>query len=181
MTRKEMILRLIQQLPDSVSHERIISCLAHLKTFGLDQDVASSHERTENEKLIEVFWKELEEKQSQLAKRESSKKITVVTAKKQILELIKGWDDDVTIGEVNYHLELLKEISIGMAQLDEGKGIGHDELFTQLLREDNAEDQDHLVPFGETKTPEHKKVHKPRNAKDRQGLHKTIKRIRKKA
>jgi len=56
-----------------------------------------------------------------------------MTRKENILRFVATLDDNVTYGQVMYHLEVMRRIEIGVEQLDRGEGIDHDELFAELL------------------------------------------------
>lgn len=58
-----------------------------------------------------------------------------MTPKDKILAVIKLLDDDATIDEVIYRLNLLRKIEIGIAQAESGDCMEHDEFMDQLQSE----------------------------------------------
>jgi hypothetical protein len=58
-----------------------------------------------------------------------------MTSKEKIIALIKRLDDDVTIEEAIDRLNLLRKIEIGIAQVDSGDYLEHDEFMNQLESE----------------------------------------------
>jgi hypothetical protein len=58
-----------------------------------------------------------------------------MTSKEKIISLIKSLGDDVTIKEAIYRLRVLRKIEIGIAQVDSGDVLEHDEFMNQLESE----------------------------------------------
>jgi predicted transcriptional regulator len=100
-----------------------------------------------------------------------------VTTKEQILELVKRLDDNATIDQAIYKLELLKNIQLGLDQIEKGQVFDHDEVFEELLRDDE-ESKDTVVKTGKRKSRRNKKVHQSKRPKDGHGIHKTAQAIR---
>ena len=48
--------------------------------------------------------------------------------KEEIIELIKKLPEDSTIDDIMYHLYVKKKILAGLKDLDEGKGIPHEQV-----------------------------------------------------
>jgi ABC-type methionine transport system ATPase subunit len=95
-----------------------------------------------------------------------------LTTKEQILELVKRLNDDATIDQAIYKLELLKNIQLGLDQIEKGQVFDHDEVFEELLRDDE-ESKDTVVKTGKRKSQRNKKVHQSKRPKDGHGIHKT--------
>jgi hypothetical protein len=62
-----------------------------------------------------------------------------MTRKKQIVRLVNRLDDDVSFDQVIYHLTVMRDIEVGMEQIQRGEVIDHDEVFDKLLAEDGQE------------------------------------------
>jgi len=103
-----------------------------------------------------------------------------MTTKEQVLELVQKLHDNASIDQVIYKLELLRNIQIGLEQIEKGEFFDHDEVFEELLKNDE-EEQDYLVQTGKGKPPRDKKIHQPKRPKNRQGVHRPVKRRGKKA
>jgi hypothetical protein len=58
-----------------------------------------------------------------------------MTRKEQILGLVNRLADDVSFDQVIYHLNVMRDIEVGMEQIQRGEVIDHDEVFNQLLAE----------------------------------------------
>ena len=52
--------------------------------------------------------------------------------KQQVIELIKNLPDNVTIEEILERLYFIIQVDDGLKELDEGKGIPHDEVETRF-------------------------------------------------
>ncbi len=103
-----------------------------------------------------------------------------MTTKQKILRMVERLPEDVTYDRVIYHLDVMKSIEIGLEQIEKGQCLDHDELFEELLRDDE-EGQDSLVRTGKGRPQGNKSVHRPKRPKGGRGVRKAPKRIRKKA
>jgi predicted transcriptional regulator len=56
------------------------------------------------------------------------------TAKQHAAALIASLPDDVSIEEIQYRLYVLEHIRAGIAELDAGKGVPHDEVVAEFSR-----------------------------------------------
>jgi predicted transcriptional regulator len=56
------------------------------------------------------------------------------TAKQQAAALIASLPDDVGIEEIQYLLSVLEHIRAGIAELDAGEGVPHDEVRAEFAR-----------------------------------------------
>lgn len=56
-----------------------------------------------------------------------------MTPKEKILAFVNRFEDDITRDDVFYKLDLYLNVEQGLKDLEEGKGIDHDELFAELL------------------------------------------------
>jgi hypothetical protein len=92
-----------------------------------------------------------------------------MTTKEQVLELVQKLEDNASIDRVIYELELLKNVRIGLEQIERGEFFEHDEVFEELLKDDE-EDQDYLVQAVKGKPQRNKKIHQPKRSKNRQGV-----------
>lgn len=93
-----------------------------------------------------------------------------MTNKERILRLVSKLDDNVSIDEVIYKLDVMKNIQIGLEQLDRGEFTEHEEAFRELLK-DEAEKPDSLVAASDRRSRGNKKVHRPRLAAKRAKIH----------
>ena len=66
----------------------------------------------------------------------SAWKIVAMTTKEKAISVINSLDDDVTLDHVIDRLYLLRKIEIGIAQVDDGDVMEHDEFMAELERED---------------------------------------------
>ena len=57
-----------------------------------------------------------------------------MTTKDAIIELIRKLPDDVTVDDVMQELYVRRSIEEGLRELDEGKGIPHDEVKQRLAK-----------------------------------------------
>jgi len=55
-----------------------------------------------------------------------------MTEKEIVLETIRALPDDCSIEEISERIEFMAAIQKGLAQLDRGEGIPHDEVKRQL-------------------------------------------------
>jgi ABC-type methionine transport system ATPase subunit len=101
-----------------------------------------------------------------------------MTTKEQVLELVGKLADNATMAEILYELEVLRKINIGLEQIERGEVFDHDEVFEELLR-DNEENQDHLVRAGKGRSRSNKEIYQSRRPQKSQGIHKAHERTRK--
>ncbi|MFC7391452.1 hypothetical protein [Scopulibacillus cellulosilyticus] len=60
-----------------------------------------------------------------------------MSTKKEVIELIKGLPEDVTIDEIMKKLSIRAEVKKAIRQIDDGKGISHEQVkehFEKWLR-----------------------------------------------
>ncbi len=57
-----------------------------------------------------------------------------MSAKEDVIRMIRQLPDDVTLADIIYALEVREEIEEGLRQLDAGEGITHDEAMQRLAR-----------------------------------------------
>src|SRR5437764_11265279 len=88
-----------------------------------------------------------------------------MTRKELILRMVERQPEDVTYDQVMYHLGVMRDIEIGMEQIERGEGIDHDTLFEELLAED-AQGPDPMVPARETESAKHPEVHRAKRTAD---------------
>ncbi len=86
-----------------------------------------------------------------------------MTRKELILRMIGKLPDDVTYDRVIYHLDVMRDIEISLEQAERGEVIDHDDLFAELLREDE-QDSTRLVRTGKGKPPGNSGAHRGRRA-----------------
>jgi hypothetical protein len=54
--------------------------------------------------------------------------------KKATLRMLRNLKDNVTYDDIFYHVYVLQKIEVGIRQLDEGKGIPHEEVKKRLKK-----------------------------------------------
>ena len=57
-----------------------------------------------------------------------------MTVKEKVIEMIEGLPDDVTVSDIMAELYFRQNVDEGLRELDEGKGISHEEAQKQLSR-----------------------------------------------
>ena len=67
-------------------------------------------------------------------KKKSSVQSIVTKPKQAVLKMLRNLRDDVTYEDLMYELYVLEKIERGLRQLDEGKGIPHEEVKKSLSR-----------------------------------------------
>src|SRR6266851_1045401 len=88
-----------------------------------------------------------------------------MTPKQNVLRFVATLPDDVTYDRIMYHVDVMRAIEQGEADIKRGAVIDHDELFNELLGED-VESQDHLERSGKTRPAKNSALHsKKRPAK----------------
>jgi len=87
-----------------------------------------------------------------------------MSAKQQIMKVLRESSPDLTYEEAIYKLEVLRKIELGTAQLDRGEGIDHDELFDQLINNGKTV-SDPVVPSRKRRPTSDQGIHKKRERK----------------
>jgi|ERR1022692_4885456 hypothetical protein len=103
-----------------------------------------------------------------------------MTNKQRILQMVERWPEDISFDQALYHVYVLKKIDAGLKSLETGPAIDHDELFDELERLcDEEENQAGVVAAGKrgSKTPA-KMDHRGRRAKNGQVVPKPGKKVR---
>jgi predicted transcriptional regulator len=57
-----------------------------------------------------------------------------VQAKQQVQDLLNRLPDDCTIDDVLYHLYVMHSVNQGLAEIEAGKGIPHEQVVQELRR-----------------------------------------------
>ena len=106
-----------------------------------------------------------------------------LTNKQRILRMVERWADDIPIEQALYHMYAMKEIMEGIKSAEEGECRDHDEVFDELERRcDEEENRAKLVPAGGKAAERTPRSHRGgRHPKNSQVLHKPAKKIRKRA
>ena len=69
-----------------------------------------------------------------------------MTNKQRLLQMVQRWPDDISYDEALYHVYVLKKIDAGLKDVEAGRGVDHDELFDELERLcDEEENQASMV------------------------------------
>jgi predicted transcriptional regulator len=63
-----------------------------------------------------------------------------LTNKQRILRMVERWDDDIPFEKALYHMHVMKEVMEGIKDVEEGRFVDHDELFDELERLCNEEE-----------------------------------------
>ena len=72
-----------------------------------------------------------------------------LTNKQRILRMVERWDDDIPFEQALYHMHVMKEVMEGIKDIEEGRFVDHDELFDELERLcDEEENQARMVGKG---------------------------------
>ncbi|HZZ77309.1 MAG TPA: hypothetical protein VFE62_02255 [Gemmataceae bacterium] len=114
----------------------------------------------------------------------ASKKILTdgLTNKQRILRMVEGWDDDIPFKQALYHMYVMKELMEGIESAEEEELIDHDELFDELER--LCDEEENAAQMVE-KSPKRSKGPTDKNRRERhkngQEVRKQTKRIRKRA
>jgi hypothetical protein len=66
-----------------------------------------------------------------------------MTPKEKIKAFVERMCDDVKMEQVLYDLDLFIHVEAGLAQLDRGEFIEHDDLFDELLKPDEKKKSSH--------------------------------------
>ena len=67
-------------------------------------------------------------------KKKTSGPSIVTKPKRAVLKMLRNLKDDVTYDDIMYELYVLEKIERGLRQLDEGKGIPHEEVKKSLSK-----------------------------------------------
>lgn len=86
--------------------------------------------------------------------------------------------EDVSFDDAVYRMVLLKKIEEGLADVAVGRCIDHDELFNQLLSEDE-ENQANLVGKSRKRPSANKSIHRSRSTKNGKGIRQATTSVRK--
>ena len=62
----------------------------------------------------------------------------MLLTKEKVIELIKSLPDDITVDDIMEELYFKSQVDEGLAQLDRGEGIPHEDVFRKVW--DNQED-----------------------------------------
>lgn len=99
-----------------------------------------------------------------------------MTPKEKIKAYVERMPDDVTMEQVLYDLDLFIHIETGLAQLDRGEFIEHDDLFDELLKPDEKK-KSNVVRTGAKRSLGNKKIHRSKLAKNGSSVRKSVKEI----
>lgn len=56
------------------------------------------------------------------------------TAREHVMELVRSLPEDYTVDEIMYELYVQTHIEQGLAELERGKGIPHEEIMSNLFK-----------------------------------------------
>ena len=101
-----------------------------------------------------------------------------MTNKQKIQNLVDRMPDDVRLTDAVYRMVLLKKVEEGLADIAAGRWIEHDELFEQLLSDDE-ENQANLVGKSKKRPSANKSIHRSRPTKNGKRIHQTTSSVRK--
>ncbi len=68
-----------------------------------------------------------------------------MSVKEQIRKMIEQLPDECSVEDVQYQLYLIEKVRRGLKSIDEGKGISHEEVRKQFMRDESPH---HLVSRG---------------------------------
>ena len=92
-----------------------------------------------------------------------------MTPKQNVLRFVATLPDDVTYDRIAYHLDVMRAIEQGEADIKRGAVIDHDELFDELLAED-AESQNRLERAGKTRPERNSSSHRKKRPANGNGI-----------
>ena len=58
----------------------------------------------------------------------------MASTKEQVLDMIRGLPDDVTLDDIMAELHFRAKVDAGLRELDEGKGIPHEDVERRLAK-----------------------------------------------
>lgn len=101
--------------------------------------------------------------------------------KQRILKMVEKWPNDIPFQDALYHMHVLSEVMAGIKDAEQGRVVDHDELFDELERLcDEEENQARLVAESRKEShgtpPAHRGSRRPKNG---EVVHKPAKKIRK--
>lgn len=105
-----------------------------------------------------------------------------MTNKQRILQMVKRWPEDISFDEALYHLHVLQKIDTGLKDIEAGRVIEHDDLFNELLNDEEEKSKAPLVGRSQKrpkKSP--RKDREKRGPKNGQGVPQSAKKLRKSA
>jgi hypothetical protein len=92
-----------------------------------------------------------------------------MTPKQNVLRFVATLPDDVTYDRIAYHLDVMRAIEQGEADIKRGAVIDHHELFDELLAED-AESQDRLERASKTRPKRNSSSHRKKRPANGNGI-----------
>ncbi len=101
-----------------------------------------------------------------------------MTEKEKVLALFERMPDDIPMYLVRYRLDLLKAVEEGLEDIRQGRWVDHDELFDELLKDDEAS-QDNLGRKRSGRSGRNPAAHRKASAKNGRTVRKATKRSRK--
>lgn len=75
-----------------------------------------------------------EQSTAYITKKKSSAQSIVTRPKQAALKILRNLRDDVTYEDIMYELYVMEKIERGLRELDEGKGISHEEVKKSLSK-----------------------------------------------
>lgn len=101
-----------------------------------------------------------------------------MTAKEKVLALLERMPDDMSMAQLRYRLDVLRAIEEGLEDIRLGRVVDHDELFDELLKDDEAS-QGNLVRKRGGRPSTNPGAHRKGSAKNGRKLRKPAARGRK--
>jgi predicted transcriptional regulator len=199
MTNKQRILQMVERWPDDISYDKALYHLSVLQ--GIDQglkDIEAGRTKDFDEAFeeLERRWDEEESQAANvgpsrkrpgpalrtdetLAKNKADRRKTM-TNKQRILQMVERWPEDISFDEAIYHVYVLKKIDAGLKDIEAGRWIDHDELFDELERLCDEEENQAAMAAASRSRPETapKVDHEGRRAKNGKGVRKAPKKAR---
>ena len=69
-----------------------------------------------------------------LGTKTEGKELEMSLTKEKVIELIRGLPDDITVDDIMEELYFKSQVDEGLAQLDRGEGIPHEDVEKRLSR-----------------------------------------------
>ena len=76
-----------------------------------------------------------------------------MTNKQRILQMVERWPEDISYDQALYHVNVLKKIDAGLKDLEAGRWVDHDELFDELERMCDEEENQAAMVEGSRRRP----------------------------
>lgn len=161
MRAKRGIIDWIGKMPNDATLDDIVRWVNVLDLTGAVEESDQELLRDLQDDVTAYF-----NKKSAAGARPNSGKTDPASDKTKALGVLKRMPDDITTTQALYHLSVLRDIEIGLAEAARGEGEEHEEFFSRLLAEDEKSQPD--LDASRPKPPARNKVpNRPRRSASR--------------